>query len=62
VVTRLADYDGILPIFKQLRQDYPSVRLTILIAELNKAQVIRNSRFYVNLSKELEIELLDLID
>jgi len=59
---KIGGLDGILPVFKQLRQEYPTIKLNILIAELNKAQVIRNSRFYVNLSKELEIELLDLID
>ena len=59
---KIGGLDGILPVFRKLRQDYPDMQLTILICELNKSQIIRNSHFYVELCKELNIDLVDLID
>ena len=59
---KIGSLDLILPIMARIRQLYPDIRLTILVAERNKSYLIRSGRFYKLFCKKHNIELLDMLD
>ena len=59
---KVGSLDLILPVMARIRQLYPGIRLTILVAERNKSYLIRSGRFYKLFCKKHNIELLDMLD